>query len=328
MLRYATIGRGSIVEQFIEGARLSGKMSLEAVYSRSEADGREFAQRYGVEKVYTSLDALAADPDIDAVYIASPNICHFEQSKAMLLSGKHVICEKPITTNAKAYALLHDIAESEGLIYMEAIIPIYTHFRAAIKEALGEIGNISMARLDYCQRSSRYDAFKAGERMNIFDMSLHAGTLMDLGVYCVYAAVDLLGMPDSITATASYLENGCDGAGAALFSYPDFTAVLSYSKTGQSSVGCEIVGDKGSVVIDKIGLYAEARLVKDGVTTPLTVFTPKEELMALEAAAFADFAAGLDHDKYTAASRLCIDVHTCMDEIKRTANIIYQEEEI
>lgn len=323
MIKYATIGRGVIAETFIEGAKLTGRFSLDAVYSRNEDTGREFADRFGAKKVYTTIEDLCADPEIEAVYIASPNSCHFEQSKALLLSGKHVICEKPITTNAKAYALLKDIADSEGLIYMEAIIPIYTEFRKAIKDALGEIGNIAMAKIDYCQRSSRYDAFMAGEDMNIFDMSLHAGTLMDLGVYCVYAAVDLLGMPNSITATATYLRNGCDGAGAALFSYDDFTAVLSYSKTGQSTVGCEIIGDAGSVVIDKIGLYAEAKLIKNSDTTPLTVFTPKPVLMGMEASAFADFIEGKDLDKYTAASRLCIDVHTCMDEIKKSANIIY-----
>ncbi len=323
MIKYATIGRGVIAETFIEGAKLTGRFSLDAVFSRNAETGREFADRFGAKKVYTTIEDLCADPEIEAVYIASPNSCHFEQSKALLLSGKHIICEKPITTNAKAYALLKDIADSEGLIYMEAIIPIYTEFRKAIKDALGEIGNIAMAKIDYCQRSSRYDAFMAGEDMNIFDMSLHAGTLMDLGVYCVYAAVDLLGMPNSITATATYLRNGCDGAGAALFSYDDFTAVLSYSKTGQSTVGCEIIGDAGSVVIDKIGLYAEAKLIKNSDTTPLTVFTPKPVLMGMEASAFADFIEGKDLDKYTAASRLCIDVHTCMDEIKKSANIIY-----
>lgn len=323
MIKYATIGRGKITETFIEGARQTGKFSLEAVYSRTKETGVEFAEKFGVKKVYTDLTELACDPDIQAVYIASPNICHFEQSKLLIEAGKHVICEKPITTNAKAYALLRDIANSKGVIYMEAIIPIYTSFRRSIKDALGEIGNISMARIDYCQRSSRYDDFMSGEQTNIFDMSLHAGTLMDLGVYCVYAAVDLLGVPDSITATASYLSNDCDGAGTALFSYPDFTAVLSYSKTGQSVLGSEIVGDKGSVVIDKIGLYADARLIKDGKSTPLTEFTPKEKLMGMEASAFADFIEGKDLDKYTAAQRLCIDVHICMDEIKKSANIIY-----
>ena len=323
MIKYATIGRGTIAETFIEGARLTGRFSLEAVYSRNEETGREFAEKQGAKKVYTTLHDLCSDEEIEAVYIASPNSCHFEQSKALLLSGKHVICEKPITTNAKAYALLKDIADSEGLIYMEAIIPIYTKFREALKDALGEIGRISIARLNFSQRSSRLDAFLAGEKVNIFDMSLQAGTLMDLGIYCVYAAVDLLGMPKSITASASYLYNGADGAGAAIFDYGDFTAVLSYSKTGQTVLGSEIIGDKGSLVIDRIGLYAEARLVKDGKTTALTPFTDKPELMGMEASAFADFIEGKDLEKYEAASRLCIDVHTCMDEIKKSANIIY-----
>ena len=323
MIKYATIGRGTIAETFIEGARLTGRFSLEAVYSRNEETGREFAEKQGAKKVYTTLQDLCSDEEIEAVYIASPNSFHFEQSKALLLSGKHVICEKPITTNAKAYALLKDIADSEGLIYMEAIIPIYTKFREALKDALGEIGRISIARLNFSQRSSRLDAFLAGEKVNIFDMSLQAGTLMDLGIYCVYAAVDLLGMPKSITASASYLRGGADGAGAAIFDYGDFTAVLSYSKTGQTVLGSEIIGDKGSLVIERIGLYADARLVKDGKTTDLTPFTDKPELMGMEASAFADFIEGKDLDKYEAASRLCIDVHTCMDEIKKSANIIY-----
>ncbi len=323
MIKYATIGRGSIAETFIEGARLTGRFSLEAVFSRNAETGKEFAEKYGAKKVYTTIEDLCSDREIEAVYIASPNSCHFEQSKALLLSGKHVICEKPITTNAKAYALLRDIADSEGLIYMEAIIPIYTKFREAIKDALGEIGRISIARLNFSQRSSRLNAFLAGEQVNIFDMSLQAGTLMDLGIYCVYAAVDLLGMPKSITASASYLRGGADGAGAALFDYGDFTAVLSYSKTGQTVLGSEIIGDKGSLVIERIGLYAEARLVKDGVSTDLTPFTDKPELMGMEASAFADFIEGKDLDKYAAASRLCMSVHTCMDEIKKSANIIY-----
>lgn len=177
MVRYATIGRGKIAETFIEGAKLTKRFSLDAVYSRSEADGREFAQKHSAKKVYTSISDLARDPEIDAVYIASPNACHFEQSKALIEAGKHVLCEKPITSCAEEYARLKKLADSKGVIYMEAIIPIYTHFRTAIKDALFEIGNICMAKLDYCQLSSRYDAFMAGEDTNIFNMSLKAGTL-------------------------------------------------------------------------------------------------------------------------------------------------------
>ena len=76
MIKYATIGRSKITRQFIEGARLSGEMELVAVYSRSKENGLTFANDYGCKKVYTSLEDLAADSEITAVYIASPNVCH------------------------------------------------------------------------------------------------------------------------------------------------------------------------------------------------------------------------------------------------------------
>lgn len=323
MIRFATIGRGSIVDCFIEGMRASSKLCLSAVYSRSKADGDAFARKHGVNKVYTRLEDLACDRDIDAVYIASPNSLHAEQSEFLLKAGKHILCEKPIATSAAEYKRLKDLADSLGLIYMEAIIPIYTPFRSAIKKALGEIGNISVARLNYCQRSSRYDDYMAGKDMNIFNMSLAGGTLMDIGVYCVYAAVDLLGAPKDISATASFLRGGTDGSGAALFSYNGFVACLTYGKTSDSALGCEIEGDRGSVTIGKVGLYADAALIKDGNSLPLTKFTEKAELMGFEASRFADYINGTALDEYADNSRLCFDVHTCMDKIKQCADIKY-----
>lgn len=191
MIRYAVIGRSVIAQNYIKGAELSGKFTLVAVYSRDEKSGREFATKYGCSKVYTDLYQLAADAEIDAVYIASPNACHEIQSEILLKGQKHVICEKPIATSAGAYKRLKLLADKLGLIYMEAIIPRYVKTRENIKEAICEIGDIAMARINYCQRSSRYDALKSGERVNIFDMSLAAGTLMDLGIYCVYAALEV-----------------------------------------------------------------------------------------------------------------------------------------
>ena len=234
MIKYATIGTSFIAEQFVTGANSSGKMKLTAVYSRKYDTGAAFAQKFGCNKIYTSLDDLAADSEIDAVYVASPNSCHAQQSEILISSGKHVICEKAITTSADEYKRLKALADKKGLIYMEAIIPIYNPSRTRIKSAIKDIGNITMAKIDYCQRSSRYDRFMRGERVNIFDMSLYAGTLMDLGVYCVYAAVDLFGMPKDIKATASFLSNGADGSGVAIFEYENFSACLTYSKTGQS----------------------------------------------------------------------------------------------
>ncbi len=323
MIKYATIGRGTIADRYIKGAEISNKFRLLAVYSRNLETGKEYAQKWDCEKVYTNLEELAKDPEIEAVYIASPNVCHAKQTEILLKGGKHVICEKPITTSATEYKRLKTLADSLGLIYMEAIIPIYRQSRETIKKAISEIGNISMAKIDYCQLSSRYESFLKGEKVNIFDMSLHAGTLMDLGVYCVYAAVDFFGMPENIKASASFLKNGADGSGSAIFEYDGFSCLLTYSKTGQSMTPCEIVGDKGSVTIDKIGLYAGAELYVQGEKTALNVFEDKEILMSYEASAFADFINGKNLEVYNDNSILCHNVHTCMDQIKQSAEIKY-----
>ncbi len=316
MIKYAVIGRGKIVDTFIEGARLSGKLQLEAIYSRQVETGREYADKQGVSKVYTDITDLVNDTEIEAVYIASPNSCHEWQSEQLLRGGKHVICEKPIATSLEGYKRLKRLADEHGLIYMEAIIPVFGKSSERIKEALGMIGNIVMAKIDYCQLSSRYDAFMRGEHVNIFDMSLAAGTLMDLGIYCVYAAVDLLGVPKDIKATATYLYNGADGSGGAIFEYETFPAVLSYSKIGQSVTPCEIIGDKGSVVIERVGLYMGAYLIVNGEKRALYIEEKKDVLMSYEASAFADFIQGKMLEQYEESSRLCMGVHMCMDRIK------------
>lgn len=325
MINIGTVGTSGICESFIEGLKLAGGYKLNAVYSRGEKTGKAFATKHNCDNVFTDLTKMAAWDGIDAVYIATPNLFHFEQSKLFLENGKNVICEKPITTNADEYIELKKIADNNKLIYMEAIIPIHTDHYRDVKAAVAAIGNITAAKLDFFQRSSRLDAFLRGEHVNIFDMSLHAGTLMDLGVYCVYAAVDLLGVPKNIYASAHYLKNGADGSGAALFEYDNFSATLSYSKICQGGTASEIIGEKGSVIIERVSQYAGVTLLKDGKETKVAGFFSKAELMSGEAKKFASYItdlAGYSKD-YEKASDMCLSVHKCMDEIKRKAKIIY-----
>lgn len=97
MIRFATVGTGWIVGEFLRGAKEVPEVEYVACYSRGRERGELFAREWGVQKVYTDLEQMAQDDAIDAVYIASPNSLHYEQSKLFLQNGKHVICEKPIT---------------------------------------------------------------------------------------------------------------------------------------------------------------------------------------------------------------------------------------
>lgn len=325
MIKLGTVGTSGICEHFLNGVALTNSFTLSAVYSRKYDTGISFGKKLGCEKVFCNLEEMAKSNIIDAVYIASPNSCHFSQSKIFLENGKHVICEKPIVTNSEEYSELKALADKNGLIYMEAIIPPYTAHYNKVKKAFSQIGKPIMARFDFCQRSSRLDRFLNGEQVNIFDMSLCAGTLMDLGVYCVYAAIDFLGMPENISSNAHFLHNGADGSGTAVFKYDGFSAVLTYCKTAQGNLGSEIIGENGVLKIASVSQYAGVNLVVDGEEIIITEFPSRAELMSGEAQKFADFICKREENtkEYEEISKLCLNVHKCMDRIKNNAEIKY-----
>lgn len=325
MLRLATVGTSDITEKFLSACRLTERYELHTCCSRTAETGKKFAKAQGFKSFSTDLTEVAQNPQIDVVYIATPNVFHYEQSKLFLENGKNVICEKPITTDCKKYDELLALANEKALIYAEAIMSRHSAGREILLDALSQIGKISQARIDYCQLSSRYEKFKKGERVNIFDMSLAAGTLMDLGVYCVYAALDLLGKPDTVSASAAFADNGADLSGGAVLGYKDFTAVLSYSKIGQSAIGSEIVGDSGAIKIGSISQYADISLVKNGKEALLLGIPDRAEVIRGEAEKFADYIENRDAflGDYKSVCELTHNVHTCMDLIKQSAKIEY-----
>lgn len=325
MIKLGTVGTSGICEHFLNGVKLTGRFALTGVYSRKYENGIAFGKRFGCENIYCDMVEMAKTDTIEAVYIASPNSCHYEQSKLFLENGKHVICEKPIATSADEYIELKKIADDNGLIYMEAIIPPHTEYYDKVHSAFEAIGKPVLARLDFSKRSSRYDMYLSGEQVNIFDMSLCAGTLMDLGVYCVYAAIDFFGKPKEITSDAHFLPNGADSSGVATFIYDDFSVVLTYCKIADSAVKSEIIGESGTLKIQLVSEYAGITLVKDGKEEIITEFPTRPEVMSGEAKCFADFIENKDETfkRYEKASNMCLDVHKCMDEIKKQAKINY-----
>lgn len=252
MVKFAIIGTNFISDWFIQAGMLCEEFELSAVYSRTKLRATEYAEKYGVGKSYTSLEDLADDKDIDAVYIASPTSFHAEQTIKMLKAGKHVICEKPIASNSKELKTMLAVAKESQRVLLEAMRPAFMPGLKVICDNLHKLGKLRRATFCYCQYSSRYDKFKNGIIENAFNPDYSNGAIMDIGVYCVHTLVKLFGMPQNINANGIILSNGIDGAGTITANYGDFQAELLYSKIANSYVPSEIQGEAACMLIDKI----------------------------------------------------------------------------
>ena len=320
-MRYGVIGTGWIAKSFIDGARQLCSAEFAAVYSRTSESGNKFAAENKIEKVYTDINEFA-NGDFDAVYIASPNCLHYEQSKLMLQSGKHVICEKPITVEPDELEELQTLADKKGLIYVEAIMYMFNPAKDLLKEAIGKIGKITSVHFDFSQLSSKYPAYKRGELPNIFNPALATGCLMDLGIYCVYPALDLFGMPNKITACAHFMESGADGNGTAGLLYDDKLVTFTYSKLGQDRLGSQIFGDEGTIKIESISKLINMYVVaNNGEETEIIGDVAKETLMGYEALGFERFIANPADEGYQLIKQRAIQVSQVMKQIRDISGI-------
>lgn len=252
MIRFATIGTNFVVRWFLEAAARSSELLYVASYSREEEKAKAFAAEYGACRYCTNLQELAESKDVDAVYIASPNSLHFEQSILMLSHGKHVMCEKTITSNMQELNKLVEAADKNHVVLLEAMRSVFDPGFAVIKENLKRLGKIRRVSFQYCQYSSRYDKFKNGIIENAFNPSFSNGALMDIGVYCIHPLVKLFGLPKKIVSDAILLHNGVDGTGTILARYEEMQAELIYSKISDSYIPSQIQGEDGTLVIEDI----------------------------------------------------------------------------
>ena len=198
MIRLATIGTNFITDWLMEGVQELDEIKLTAVYSRNLEKGKQFAAKYGVEKVYDNYEAMAQDPEIDAVYVASPTYMHYAHSITMINYGKHVLCEKPVCSNREELDILTKAAKEQGVVFMEAMKNVHSPGFYAMMDNLHKIGPVRRATIQYCQYSSRYDKFKNGIIENAFNPKLSNGALMDIGSYCIHFLASLFGKPEKI----------------------------------------------------------------------------------------------------------------------------------
>lgn len=261
-IRLGTIGSGAIVHSILDGVNATDGIRLEAVYSRSEEKGKELAGQYGAEKVYTDMEAFLGDKEVNFVYIASPNILHYEQTKRALLAGKNVICEKPFCTKAAQAKELIALAKEKGLFLVDAVPTAFLPNFEILKRELQKVGKVKLVLSSYSQYSSRYDKVLEGEVPNVFNPKFAGGCLMDINFYNVYLNVALFGKPKQAVYYPNVYGNLVDTSGIMMMQYDGFVSECAGAKDTWGVNSVQIQGEKGFIYIkDGSNGLAEIRVV-------------------------------------------------------------------
>lgn len=205
-VRWGILGTGAIARQFVEGLNSLPEAEVLAVGSRSEASAAEFADEREIPRRYASYDDLAADPDVDVVYVAIPHPFHADNAELCLEAGKAVLCEKPFTLNAAEAERIVWLARDRGLFLMEGMwtrfFPLMEKLRRLVSD--GAIGEVRMLNVDFGFRADLDPASR------LFDPKLGGGALLDVGVYCVSLASMVLGKPSRTVGLSHLGETGVD----------------------------------------------------------------------------------------------------------------------
>lgn len=326
MIKLGIIGRNFVVDWMLAAARQVKDLEPVAIYSRSMDDAKAFAAQYGLKYAFDSLEDLAACPEVDAVYVASPNFCHYDQTRLMLEHGKHVLCEKPGMVNGRQLRDILATASSNQVVYLEAMRLVHDDALDVIREALPQIGSLRRVSVEFTQYSSRYDRVRAGEPgINAFDPALSNGSIMDMGCYCVHAIVCLFGRPERVHGACTKLENGFDSNGIILMQYPGFVAEAIYSKVSKQTAATTFMGEDGSVLLDDINHIKNIWLQpRKGEPKRLPYEEKLPNNMMFELEHFRDMCLGLDDPApWNEASLITQEI---LDKAREDMEIVFPEE--
>ena len=262
---WGILGPGGIAKAFAEDLKRLDGHSIAAVGSRTLSNAQSFANTFG-GTAYGSYEELVADPQVDAIYVATPHPAHKENVILALNAGKPVLCEKPFAVNAVEAQQMVDAAHKNGVALMEAMwarfLPHYAQVREIIQS--GVLGKIHTIQADHGQRLADQNIPR------LVEPSLAGGALLDLGIYPVSFAHMILGNPSKITSSAVLTDKGVDAQTSMIFDYDDGAqAVLNTTMIEQTPCRAVVAGLNGWLEIDRT-FYNPASMrvvLNDGTTT-------------------------------------------------------------
>ncbi len=243
-IRWGILGTGRIAGLFAEGLASTPGADLLAVGSRTQASAKAFGEKFSVLRRHGSYEALAADPEIDAIYVATPHTFHKENTLLCLDAGKAVLCEKPFTINAAEAEAVVAFAREKHVFCMEAMWSRFLPASQAVRGRVdkGEIGRPRMLIADFGFRA------EFNPQGRLFDPALGGGSLLDVGVYAVSLAHWLFGTPTDVASLADLGETGVDEQAAISLKFAGGRlAVLCSTVQAATPQRAVIVGDEGRI---------------------------------------------------------------------------------
>ena len=324
-MKTAVLGAGTIVPDFLEAAEAIDELEIYAIFGRESSLSKlkDFQKKYEIPNICHDYDALLKDENVEAVYVALPNHLHYAYAKKAAEYGKHVIVEKPFASTYSQAKELIDAANKNQVIIFEAISNQYMPNYEKTRELLQKVGDVKIVQLNYSQYSRRYDLFKEGTVLPVFDPKQSGGALMDLNVYNVHFVLGLFGKPSAIHYIAN-VEKGIDTSGILTMEYPTFQCVCIGAKDCKAPVSINIQGDKGYIhsnapanVYDSFSFGCNSKETED---ISLNEGRPR---LYYELKTFADLAAGGRYEQVEIYNQHTLDVMEVLDQARQQAGIIF-----
>lgn len=326
-MKIAVIGTNFITQRLLAAAALNPDFELAAVCGSSREKAETFAAPYGGGvPCFGDYRELASLEGLEGVYLGTPNQLHHSMAMFFLEAGIPVLCEKPLAVTLRQAEEMINLSHRKNTLLLEGIVPLFIPNFQAIREALPSIGAVRTAHLAYCQYSSRYQSYLDGVVLNAFNPAFMGGALLDIGIYPLYHAMALFGVPDTVSAAGQLLSTGVDGSGTAILGYGDKNIVIQYSKCTQGINPGEIQGENGSITYTGGSNPVTAQLhLRGGEVTDLA--RPQHnELMYYELTEFIRCIKAGEIDSPTAPHHLALEVYAVTDEIRRQTGVQYSSD--
>jgi predicted dehydrogenase len=324
-LRWGILGTGWIAGQMTTDLIASGR-TVAAVASRSQGSADAFAATHGIAVAHSSYEALAADPGVDVIYVATPHPFHHANARLALEGGKHVLVEKPFTMTATEAQDLVDIASERGLVILEAMWTRWLPHMVRIREiiAAGTLGDVRTVLADHNQN------LPDDPKHRINDPDLGGGALLDLGIYPVSLASDIFGEPSSVAAISSpTASTGVDRQTAILLGYPGGQqAVLHSALDTLGPNTASIIGTEGRIDIAAVWYTPTTFTVFDGDGTVIETFEHPVVSRGMQYQAFELerlVAAGMPSGEVLPPEET-VAIMATLDEVRRQIGLSYPSE--